>query len=363
LVTSAVEQWADEDEDEDEDDEEENVGRSQRHNTNKNNDDDDSYASHSRTISVDEDDAEDQNGNTSFAMSRSRSINFSDEPQASSHSSQESTNHTQRASRSSFLTDVDEFNGLMAQEGAPHLTDNNSSVRPLKKKYLDTLSLERVPLHDNDNDNEIEEETDGLLVGGGATPTKKRKRRRVTKSTCVSLSFRTITWLLVLVVFVLALLFGATVYEKRKSHLRGENNNNDASEQETSATTNTHGLDVHKKQDKTNHCHNNLAYRHDNKAGRNCAWVAEGDASQKCADERVLRNCPATCDPYCKGGGNYFVPEDRDDDLVRTEYPTEFPTNIPTLFPTELASFEDGVEEMEPTFLPTQLASFENDDA
>ena len=85
--------------------------------------------------------------------------------------------------------------------------------------------------------------------------------------------------------------------------------------------------------------------------------MAQSDTARRCANERILKNCPATCNPSC--GGVVHVPApaptafpvpapvpvpSNKNQIQETEFPTEFPTQFPTLLPTDITSIEDTVE-------------------
>ncbi len=327
-VASAVAEWID-------DDGEENDSKN----------DDESFASHSRSIHLEDD-------NDAFAMSRSRSINIMpDEDDGEESEKGELTSH-QRSIAFDILAE-DERGGLMAR-GTPMLADT---------------TLVGVPLDSHDG------EMDGLLVGATAIPVTARKRRRFQTKTCRTICVRGIISIVVAAIFIASIIFGATVVRKQKSsasNLRG-NGSQDAPSVDifkgNAAMSNTHGLDVHDGEttsneggasdsntEKEDDCANNMSYEHNNQAGLNCEWVAQSDTARRCANERILKNCPATCNPTCGGVANVPVPApapvmvpapvpSNNDQIQNTEFPTEYPTGFPTSFPTEFTSIEDKLEE------------------
>ena len=325
-VASAVAEWID-------DDDEESDSKN----------DDESFASHSRSIHVEDE-------TDTIAVSRSRSINIMPDEDEESEKG-ELTSH-QRSIAFDILAE-DERDDLMAR-GEPMLADT---------------TLVGVPL---DHDAEM----DGLLVGATAVPVTTRKRRRLQTSTCRTICVRGIMMMAVAAIFIAAMIFGAHVVRKQKgsaSNLRGDGSLVDAPSADVfkgnAAMSNTHGLDVHAGETTSNEdatdssnteedeCANNLKYEHNNQAGLNCEWVAQADTARRCANERILKNCPATCNPTC--GGVVHVPapapatfptpvpvpvSSNNDQIQTTEFPTEFPTVFPTFIPTDITSIEDTTE-------------------
>lgn len=261
-------------------------------------------------------------------MSRSRSINITPD-EDEEDGKRELTNH-QRSIAVDFLAE-DERDGLMGS-GEPMLTDTTQVGIPL-----------------NDDDAEM----DGLLVGATAVPVTKRKRRRIRTSTCRNICFRGVMSIVMVAIFIAAIMFGATVVRKQKSlssnNLRGDGTMGAPSAdifKGDAAMSNAHGLDIHAGETNSNdieshndnHCRDSQTYQHDNKVGLNCEWVAQENTARRCANERILRDCPATCDPICGGAASVPVPvPSNKDHIQKTEFPTEFPTTFPTLFPTEFA--------------------------
>ena len=359
-VASAAELWVDE---EDKDSNDDN--------------DDHTFASRSRSIQFDEDE-DDEN----FSMPRSRSIDLPAGPQQDFEdltdsqrdsrsisldtqaqsdgvvrspldSSQrtvdeEELTSSQRTSRSNFLTDVDELNSLMAI-GTTTLSQENS-VKPRQEPYRGSLVLRKQrsigsdPLRSGDDEDAVE--MDGLLEG--AAPVRNRKRlprKSQTRSVCIRITMSVI----VTAIFILSMIFGAMVFQKRKAssnNLRGDGStwpmnapSADSLFKGKQAMSNTHGLGVHIGEQQQTGCQDNKAFRHNNRAGQNCQWVAKSNTIQRCANERVLDNCRATCDPNCGGGSSLSKDGEGDDD--QTSFPTESPTSFSTFSPTALGSGGD----------------------
>lgn len=320
--------------------------------------DDDSFASHSRRT-LDEDDGD--HDDLVYSVSRSRSISFIAVPRPD----EEDRTDSQRS---------ENLNGLVAR-GSPKLARSSLLAPPTEEPYRDTLSTrsQRQRTFDiiqfSDDDDAKSVELDGLLMEE-IEPFEKNKRRS-------SLCCRNTVLLAVAGVIGVVTTFGAIEYQKRTTNnLRGNGTNYHrapsaealfgthssmtnthgldvhAGEIGQSSMTNTHGLDVHSgdigvssmtnshgldmNDAEINNCLDNLDFQHDN--GQNCMWAAQATA-QRCANERVLNNCRATCDPSCGGNGWSDYDEDKafDDDGF-TEFPTEEPTFYPTLFPSEAVS-------------------------
>mmetsp|Transcript_15864 Transcript_15864/g.32803 ORF Transcript_15864/g.32803 Transcript_15864/m.32803 type:complete len:354 (-) Transcript_15864:188-1249(-) len=300
------------------------------------NDDDDSFASHSRRTV---DDEENDNDDLIYPASHSRSIYFS------AKALHVDEDLSERSSRSKELQD----NGLVAR-GSPSLS--RSFLKPPEEEpYRDSLSTRSQRRRtfdiiqfdgDSDDDNKSVEK-DGLLVEE-IEPFEKRKRYR-------SLCFRITLIFAVTGVIGLTTMFGAIEFQKRNSNnnLRGNGTKTppaDALFGTKNSMTNTHGLDVnagepgltnpHGVEEEINPCQDNMAFRHNNHAGQNCQWVAQFKRAQRCANERILTNCRATCDPSC-GDSDWAEEHEKGDDEV-TEFPTEEPTSYPTLYPTAVVS-------------------------